>query len=111
MSLFPRTWNVRRHTSTEVLGEASVVEVPGTFVGSVQPLSAKDLSLRPEGRLDTGRVKVYTMETLGVGEEAGTAVGDLVEYGGRWYEITSFTPYLNGLLPHNKYEAVLRPGA
>ena len=111
MSLFPRTWNIRRRTSTELLGEVVVTEVAGTFVGSVQPLNAKELSLRPEGRLDSGRIKAYTDETLTVGEEGGTAVGDLIQYDSRWYELVSCTPYLNGLIHSRKYEAVLRPEA
>lgn len=111
MTLFVKTWNVRRRTTTEVLGEVQISETVSTFDGSIQPLNAKEQSLRQEGRLDSGRVKVYTGDTLNVGAEGGGLVGDLVEYDGRWYEIVGGHAYLNGLIPHRKYEAVLRADA
>ncbi len=107
-TLFPRTWNALRRTATETLGEVTATETPFTFIGSIQPESAKDQSLRDEARLDEGRVKIYTAEVLVVGVDGGSAFGDIVLYDGRRYEIIQEMPYQNGLIPHRKYIATLR---
>lgn len=109
-TLFQRTWKAARRTSANVLGEVQETSVPFTFRGSIQPESAKDQSLREEGRFDEGRVKIYTGTRLQVGVDGGSLLGDIVEYGGHKYEVIQEVPYLNGLISHRKYVATLRSG-
>lgn len=109
-TLFPKTWNATRRTSSNVLGEVQYTSAPFTFVGSIQPESAKDQSLREEGRLDEGRVKIYTSSILQVGVDGGPLLGDVVQYGGHKYEVIQELPFDNGLIPHRKYIATLRDG-
>ena len=110
-TLFPKTWNAIRRTATETLGEVTATETPFTFIGSIQPETAKDLSLRDEARLDEGRVKIYTAERLVVGVEGGSALGDIVIYDEHRYEVIQELPFQNGLIPHRKYIATLRDSA
>jgi hypothetical protein len=107
-TLFPSTHSGIRRDTVWVEGEASASETPFTFEGSVQTVTAKDMSAFPEGRFDIGGVKVYSDTPLVVGLEGGQVLGDLVLFNGHKYEVISEAPYQNGLIPHFKYMAKLR---
>ena len=68
-----------------------VVEVPASltigFRGSVQPLSAEDLQLLPEGMRVSGRMKLYTTEELRTVETSNCDLPDQVAYRGVTYQV------------------------
>ena len=107
-TLFPSTHSGIRREPVWVDGEVTATETPFTFEGSVQTVTAKDMSAFPESRFDTGSVKVYSDGPLVVGAEGSQVLGDLALFNGRKYEIVNEAPYQNGLIPHYKYLAKLR---
>lgn len=107
-TLFPTTHSGIRRTPNWADGEVTGTEAPFTFEGSVQTMTAKDLSAFPESRFDIGSVKIYSDVALVVGFEGAQVLGDLVLFNGRKYEIINEAPYQNGLIPHFKYLAKLR---
>ena len=80
----------------------------GTFEGSIQPLSFKDMQSTAVGREDRGKVKIYTKTQLPVGEEDSNISGAIVEWQGKKWEVIQEIVYAMGILPHNKYIAELR---
>jgi hypothetical protein len=111
MSLFNNTITARRYTFGVVNG--IVVEdqpVEFTFLGTVQPVSGKDIMYLPAGRRDTGVVKIYTADELQISSEAQNLAGDRILFANREYEVFQILPNQNGLLSHNKYFASLVPG-
>lgn len=77
----------------------------GTFRGSVQPMPAREnrgFKDMPEGRVDIGRVRIYSSVPLKSGGEGGPR-GDVVVFEGFRYEIVKAIPNRMGLINHYKY--------
>lgn len=107
-TLLPRkTINYRQVTFTRVKGVAQKVETPSTFIGSVQPITGKDVELLPAGREDKGDVKVYSDTPLNVGTEGSDKSGDVVEWQGKKWEIVQGMDFQN-LINYYKYRAEFR---
>ena len=104
-TLFPRLLKYIHRTGAFVKGTWVVSESDATFTGSIQPVTGKDTLSLPVLRRDTGSVKVYSDTPLSVSAEGGHAPGDLVQWGGRYWEIYAALPFQNGLLDHYKYLA------
>lgn len=104
-TLFPKTITYVQRTATLSDGVWSETETSSTFVGSVQPVSGKDTQFLPEGRRDTGLVKVYSNTALSVSIEGENKPGDIVIWCGKKWEIIQELSYQNDLINHYKYLA------
>ena len=108
-TLFPRnTINYFVVTTTTVKGVATKTETAGTFVGSVQPITGKDLESLPTGRSDRGVVKVYSDTQLNVSLKATNKPGDIIVWQGQRWETVYEMQFQNGLIDHFKYIAEYR---
>lgn len=109
-TLFPLPQTYFRVTGAYVSGRwVSAITGPFTFLGTVQPVTAKDVSPGEPGRQDLGDVKVYSSQALNPGEQGSTNKGDVIFWAGRYWEIMQEMPYKSMLIPHWKYIAELRP--
>jgi hypothetical protein len=117
--LFPQPQNGKHRSSVLTNGDWVPTESDFTFDGDVQPIS----STSPEvvalniGRQETMLVRVYADEKLlvsqqdvdGVSEPGTSALGDLVEYVGDWFELVAeANRSVSGILPHFGYIGALR---
>ena len=68
---------------------------------SVQPASAEDMQRLPEGRRQTGAVKLFTNDTLLT--EKGAQKADVVNLPQGDYEVATAEEWVNGIIPHNAY--------
>ena len=104
MTLFPKTIPVSTQPGGYVNGEWVIgTPVVGTFVGSVQPMTDKEIQALPVARKDVGYVKIYSNTPLNVSTEGGAQVGDVVTWQGSKWEVVSAGEYQNGLINHYKY--------
>lgn len=106
-TLFPRTISYKHRTVELVNGVWEFSETDGTFTGSVQPLTGKELQFLPEGRRDIGLMKVYSNTPLSVSVEGSNTPGDIVIWAGRKWEIIRELVFANDLINHYKYIAAL----
>lgn len=106
-TLFPRTIIYKHRTAELVNGVWEFSETDGTFTGSVQPLTGKELQFLPEGRRDIGLMKVYSNTPLSVSVEGSNTPGDVVIWSGRKWEIIRELVFANDLINHYKYIAAL----
>ena len=82
----------------------------GTVIGTVQPMPAREnVGFRDAvpGRVDFGRVRVYSRTPLKSPVEGDTR-GDIVHYEGGRYEIIKDITHQNRIIPHYKYIAEYR---
>lgn len=106
-TLFPRTISYKHRNAELVNGVWEFSETDGTFTGSVQPLTGKELQFLPEGRRDIGLMKVYSNTPLSVSVEGSNTPGDVVIWAGRKWEIIRELVFANDLINHYKYIAAL----
>lgn len=106
-TLFQRTIGYKHRTADLVNGVWEFSETDGTFTGSVQPLTGKELQFLPEGRRDIGLMKVYSNTPLYVSVEGSNTPGDVVIWAGRKWEIIRELVFANDLINHYKYIAAL----
>ena len=106
-TLFQRTISYKHRTAELVNGVSEFSETDGTFTGSVQPLTGKELQFLPEGRRDIGLMKVYSNTPLSVSVEGSNTPGDVVIWAGRKWEIIRELVFANDLINHYKYIAAL----
>lgn len=106
-TLFQRTIGYKHRTAELVNGVWEFSETDGTFTGSVQPLTGKELQFLPEGRRDIGLMKVYSNTPLYVSVEGSNTPGDVVIWAGRKWEIIRELVFANDLINHYKYIAAL----
>ena len=106
-TLFPRTISYKHRTAELVNGVWEFSETDGTFTGSVQPLTGKELQFLPEGRRDIGLMKVYSNTPLSVSVEGSNTPGDVVIWSGRKWEIIRELVFANDVINHYKYIAAL----
>jgi len=104
-TLFPHTIAVLHRTGARVSGKWTESSTATNITGSVQPLNGKDLQFLPEGRRDTGLVKVYSNTALSVSIEGTDTPGDVVIWGGKKWEVIQELVFANGLIDHYKYLA------
>ena len=109
-TLFPRNISYRHRTAELVNGVWEFSETDGTFTGSVQPLTGKELQFLPEGRRDIGLMKVYSNTPLSVSVEGSNTPGDIVIWAGRKWEIIRELVFANDIINHYKYIAALFNG-
>ena len=99
-TLFPRTISYKHRTAELVNGVWEFSETDGTFTGSVQPLTGKELQFLPEGRRDIGLMKVYSNTPLSVSVEGSNTPGDVVIWAGRKWEIIRELVFANDIINH-----------
>lgn len=104
-TLFPHTISCIRRTGSRVSGRWEESSTMDTITGSVQPLNGKDTQFLPEGRRDTGLMKVYSNSPLAVSIEGTGKPGDVVIWAGKKWEVIQELVYANGLIDHYKYIA------
>lgn len=113
MSLFRKSWPALKRVGElaqtgENRGHDVVTETPFTMYGSCQPMDGKAVQNLPVGRVDLGKIKIFTKDVLTVSEEATENVGDVVVYAGRHWEVIWLAPWQNGVISHNEYVAEYR---
>lgn len=107
-TLFPKTINYLAVTFTRVKGKVSRTETPGTFVGSVQPVTGKDIDAEQVGRVDIGKVKIYSNTPLNVAIEGTANSGDIVIWQNKKWEVLALLDNQNDLINHYKQIAEFR---
>lgn len=109
-TLVPKPFQIIRNT--RVLGPKGVwtTGTPETltFLGSVQPLSGKDLLVLEPGSRDTGKVWIYTGSQLKKRTEGSQDIADVLVHDGARWEVIDDKGYSNGIIPHHKYMAEYR---
>jgi len=81
---------------------------PLSFLGTIQPMSGKEITSLNVGREDTGKVKVYSTTPLNVSIKGSSNSGDIVFYQSKKWEVIHELDFQNKLLPHFKYVAEYR---
>lgn len=76
-----------------------------SFLGTIQPMTSKELMTFPEGERDQGIVKVYSDRRLPVSEQGEIGIGALVVFGDERYRCRKESIYSSGLISHFKYVA------
>lgn len=71
---------------------------------SVQPTSARDLQMLPEGETLEGSVRIFDIEPLYSQDVNAGKEADVVEYNGKRYKVIKVDPWMNGIMDH--YEAI-----
>lgn len=104
-TLFPHAIPVLHRTGSRVNGRWVGTSTEASITGSVQPLNGRDLQFLPEGRRDTGLVKIYCNTELAVSTEGSDTSGDVVVWSGKEWEVIQALEYSNGLIDHFKYIA------
>jgi len=79
--------------------------VSKTFLGTIQPMTSKELMTFPEGERDKGIVKIYSDRRLPVSEQGEVGIGALVDFAGEQYRCRKESVYSSGLINHYKYIA------
>lgn len=104
-TLFPKIIEFERQTNGAYVGGKWVAdpEVTNTFLGSVQPLTGKQMEAFPTNRQDLGLVNVFSSSKLEISTEGGGNAGDVVLWEGRKWELFKEEIHANSLIPHFKY--------
>lgn len=89
LSLQSHTLTVKRAVAGTYAAGRYSAGAPATLSVSanVQPASAEDLALLPEGERTTDTIVVYTIAELQPTSQANGELGDLVNYQGRDYRV------------------------
>lgn len=109
MTLFPSPISVSRTLGAYNDLGIWVDQTPSVFevLGSVQPMSAREVqALEPEDRED-GQVVVFTDSDLKIATKGSTTDGDVITWQGAEYRLVTKDPFSNGLIPHMRYRAKL----
>jgi len=103
-TLFPKTITYQQVAGSFINGVYTKVNTPSTFIGSVQPVTGKDIESLNVGREDRGKVKIYSNTPLNVSIEGiQTKPGDVVEWQGQKWEVIQEMIFQNDLIEHYKY--------
>jgi hypothetical protein len=109
-TLFPKTYITQDHGEGGYIDgrwvDGAVTE--STMVGSIQPLSGRELASLEIGRADLGKVKIYSSTELQVSNDGGDEKGTIVFYRNKKYEVIQEMAFDNNLISHFKYIAELR---
>jgi hypothetical protein len=89
-------------------GKEKKTRTQKTFIGTIQPITGKELETLNVGRESLGKVKVYSSVALNVSTEDSDKSGDIVIYNNQEWELIADIPYQNSLIPHYKYIAEFR---
>lgn len=84
---------VKRTSTVSQFGENQVSEVKVQAIGSIQPLTGKDLERLPEA-LRQRNVRTFWMKTE-VATDGEAKYLDLIEFQGKRYQVLSSKPWLN----------------
>lgn len=77
-----------------------------TLIGTIQPLSGKEMDRLPEGRRERASYTLYTTTAMrGVDTVAQTNPDEVLAFG-RWCEVFKAEPWQSGILPH--YRCILQ---
>lgn len=109
MTLFPSPITIERTTggygTNGIWQDGATTTL--TVLGSVQPLTARDvLALDQEDR-DEGSVWVFTDSDLNIATKGSDSDGDVVVWQGMRYKLVAKDPFTNGLISHVRYRAKL----
>jgi hypothetical protein len=74
---------------------------------SVQPVSAADLQMIPEGESLDGAIRVFDIEELFSQNIDGGVEADVIEYYGRRYKVVRVDPWRNQIMDYYEALAVL----
>jgi len=107
-TLFPKTISFKRRTGVFTDGVYVTNETDSSFVGSVQPLTGKEIETFVAGRADKGHVKVYSATRLNVCAEGQLNSGDVVIWQSQKWEVIYEMINQNDLIEHYKYIAEYR---
>jgi len=109
-TLFPKPisyqYNIGGYNSDGIWLSGSDIE--NIFMGSVQPLTWKEVQSLNIGRKDTGKVKVYSDTQLPVSNEGGDIKGAVISWQNKKWELIDEASYQNDLINHYKYIGELR---
>ena len=110
-TLFPKRYETIIHGvgAYDVNGDF----IPGAnsdsfFLGSMQPLSGKEIESLNIGRADVGKMKVYSDRVLKVSVDGGDEAGEIIKFNDERWEVIDQLHYDSGIIPHYKYIAEYR---
>ena len=92
-------------TKVRRTGKNKENRVAKTFIGSVQPVTGKDIETMPTGKEDRGLIKAYSDTKLNVSIAGEDKPGDIIIWQGKEWSCETEQVYQNGLIPHYKYIA------
>ena len=106
MSSFRRPVTISRYGAGSYVNGVWTQSAPFgvTIHASVQPATDRDMQRLPEGRRQTGAVKLFTNDTLLI--EIGTQKADRVTLPTGTYEVAQADAWQNGVINHNAYLCV-----
>jgi hypothetical protein len=108
IGIFRRPYTIRRRGEQRIIDGYAVRDSSGfTAMLNVQPLSANELLALPEGERTVKRVKTFGEDELISADEHGGRPGDLLCYGGQWYECKTCVHWLHTPLAHYEAEFVI----
>lgn len=79
-----------------------------TFLGTIQPMTGKEIESMVGARETQGMVKIYTGDDLQVSKEGTDETGDIIIFDEAEYELVKEMPYTSNLINHRKYAAAFR---
>jgi hypothetical protein len=111
IGIFRRPYIIRRRGEQRIVnGYATSDYTDFTVNLNVQPLSAKELLVLPEGSRTVKRVKSFGSDALISADEHSQTPGDNLFYDGEWYECVKCVHWLHTPLSHYEAEFVLLSG-
>lgn len=104
--MFKRKYVLRRYGSETAEG---VPYTDMTIPLNVQPVSAADLQVLPEGERSTKRLKAFGPDAVRTADHNADTPGDRLWYRGRWYECESADVWDHTPLAHCESQWVAVP--
>ncbi len=108
IGMFRKGYTLRRFGEQKIIrGHVSHPYTEMEVLLNIQPLSADELALLPEGQRTTKRIKAFGSEMLRAASIEEKVVGDRVLYHGEWYECTSSVIWEHTPLAHCESQFVI----
>lgn len=110
-TLFPKKYETISHGTGDY--DINGNWVPGSdidsfFMGSMQPMTGKEIESLTVGRADIGKMKIYSDRILKVSRDGGDEAGEIIKFNNQRWEVIDELNYDSDLIPHFKYIAEFR---
>ena len=110
IKIFRRPYTIRKHGPQTVIdGYASANYADSVIRLNVQPQAPDDMDATPSGDKTVKQLKSWGSDKLTSANEYDGIPGDLLFYGGIWYECTSSVMWDHTMLAHYQSDFVAWP--
>lgn len=108
--IFNKKYWVRQFSSSDVYkGYVVSTHTDKTFSLNVHPLGAEQMKALPEGERNIAKLEAHGDAGIVPADKSAGKRGDLLYYGGEWYECTSAVVWDHTILSHTNYQFSILP--